>query len=1623
MHLKKLELYGFKSFANKTEFVFEPGVTAIVGPNGCGKCVDGRTLVTLDNGQRVKIEELVESAIKNSSKVEILEDGFCAYAESQNPQVFSLNPYNLKIETKPILAFVKRKAPPYLLHIKTRTGRQITTTTYHPFFTSSNTGIRSLPADQLKVGVKISLPRSLPVLKCNNHMAIEEMYESFTEKDLVYVPYSEKLDSFVRQVAENNGGLQKLAKRLGVGYNQIRSISSHQALNINIFSKILEGKSPDFLDMPYEIKSKTTGKMYLPTEITPHLARFLGYVISEGRNTDSNQVWFVNEDEAIVGDFVKTAKDAFGVETGVFEYKKGCKDAIIFSKPLCKFLERVFNIGIGEKSNQKSIPRQIFSASDEVVENFISSLFEGDAYLCVKQQRKNAKNVVYLEYSTASKQLAYDLSSILLRFGVQALIREKVKCATNTEKKIKRTYYSVYIYGLENLKHLIKHLHFIGYKKEKLFAIENLKCVSNPNLDLIPNINGIVKQLVKITEISIKRLRKICPKLVAYYENRCEVSRVGLREVLSIIEEHGQINNLAKLMLNHLRMLANSDVYWDEIIAIKKVNPPEWVYDLTIEGNHNFIADDFVVHNSNISDAIKWVLGEQSAKSLRGLEMKDVIFNGTVEKEPVNFTHISLTISNQAKILPVDYEEVTISRRLFRSGESEYFLNKTPVRLKDISELLMGTGIGVDNYFLMEQGKIDLILSSKPDDRRAIFEEASGITKYKSKKKEALNKLQLTEANLLRINDIIGEVQRQLNSIERQAQKARRYQKHFQRLKELELGVSGAELNDLETQRIALEEKSENIKLTQAQLASDIESISSKLKVLRQDVAQMDLDIAKLKDVSSEADNAAFRAKERIQLDQERVAELDAVIVDLASQLESGVSKKEGLKKQVELLIKEKESFCSQKETKEKFLQDKQDSLACLEKSIEEAQQIIANSKIDLLEKNAGHSRSKNELIKTAANISILLNRLNRLGIEKQNCVLGLNQAKDKAFLAEEDLNAQKEKVKALKQEAENIGVEYKKVQQDSSDLNGQYASAQKDLAVAQSRVVLLQDIIEKHCGFADSVRVFLSDPAIKDRPWYNDIHGALADLIACSENKDEVSSLAKRLESLANEKETNAQAAAGLISRLESASSQIHQEEICLENKQGVFQRSSEAFTKSKDELSVVELELDGLTEELERLRQEEDSFKAQAANLENALSQLEKTISSNQDWIQANLKEKEVVLVEIAKKKSEMDLFNQGRANLEASLNVLMESLNREDSLCQARAKQIEDSKAKIAGLKGEIQQLSGQHTAFAKKKVSIEKDLEAVTVSKKGLLGEVSQKEAEYGKLQKGLQDIEREAYSIQSQEAQISFEQQRIKDRIAQTYKIDLGSYKLIVQRDAQTLQPEPDFDINSARGEIEELKAKLDSIGPVNLDAMAEEAQLEERFAFMSGQRDDLLKAKASLLEAISKINKTTKEMFLDTFNKVQVEFRNFFKLLFAGGDTELFLVDEQDVLESGIEIVAKPPGKRLQNISLLSGGEKAMTALALLFAVFKVKPSPFCLMDEMDAPLDEANIDRFSRVLGEFTKDSQFIIITHNKKTITIADVIYGVTMEESGISKVVSVRFGERKKEDPAKEEAIVVS
>ncbi|MBU2103238.1 MAG: hypothetical protein KKF80_07555, partial [Candidatus Omnitrophica bacterium] len=771
MYLKELDIFGFKSFPEKTNLKFEPGITVVVGPNGCGKCLHPESLVCLADGTIVKIGELVERNIASSKKVALFDDGLSSLENEHNLKVFSLNPQTQKIEKRRIAAFVKRKSPPFLLKIRTHKGEEVITTHYHPFFTVENGSLKVLTAGELKEGIKIALPRVLNVDTGTCRLDATDVLRKFSVDDHVYVPYSGRLKELIYSQKELCGSWENLTTQRALSSGSILGVQSSQAVNAAQVTAVLDSDALSELS-PTSLKSRSNGYVGIPSCLDKNLARFLGYIISEGRTTLSNQVWFVNEDEDVISDFCAVSQKVFSVAPKVFSYKERAKDVIIFSSVLCKFLDRVFSVRHNGVSHEKVIPAQIFSAPREVVSEFISALFEGDAYLKNKFERN--RNNYYIEYATASRQLAYGLSTLLLRFGVQAVIREKRKCAANAVKKIKRTYYSVYIYGIDNLHKITPHLHFVGRKRKVLDAMKALSTKSNPNYDVVPGIHALMKQFTQSSGVSIKREKRHCPRLAAYYEGACLPSRQGILEVVDYLQRVSV--SCAAGLSERLNAFAMSDIYWDEIVCIEKIaRDTEWVYDLCVEDTHNFVANNFIVHNSNVFDGIKWALGEQSPKSLRGSKMEDIIFNGTDHYPALNYAEVTLTFLNDDKYLPIDYKEVSITRKLYRSGESEYYINKNIVRLKDIEELFMGTGIGESTYSFIEQGKIEIFLSYKPEDKRLIFDEASGIVKYKERKKETMRRLEEVDENLLRLEDIISEVKRQTRYLERQVEKARKY--------------------------------------------------------------------------------------------------------------------------------------------------------------------------------------------------------------------------------------------------------------------------------------------------------------------------------------------------------------------------------------------------------------------------------------------------------------------------------------------------------------------------------------------------------------------------------------------------------------------------------------------------------------------------------------------------------------------------------------------------------------------------------------------------------------------------------------------------------------------------------
>src|SRR5437764_2275656 len=849
MRLESITLHGFKSFGEKTVVKVLPGITGIVGPNGCGKCLQGGTPVLLADGRLVPIRTIVEEGLSRASTVHTLDDGVAALDAGQGPDVLSLDPVTLRLERRAIEAFIKRTTPPFLLKVRTRSGREITTTHYHPFFSLDGGGLKVLTAETLTAGVRIAVPRSLPVKVGVQESLADAVLASFTLKDRVYVPHSGSLEAWLRDARRKAGGWRRLGDSIGIEPQHLTNAQQGQPVRIGVVGRVARLHS--LVGVPVDsLASSHRGKrIRLPAEVDGRFARCLGYRSAEGRTTKGNQVCFVNSDQAVVAEYARLVRDLFGVEPRALRYKPKAIDVLVFSRPLCLLLERVFGIAIEGGSAAKAVPRQILTASDDVVGEFLSGLFEGDAYL--HEAMSKGRAMPYLEYVTASRWLAEDVCTLLLRLGLFPLLRPKRKFAANTRARRRRTYYAVYVYGVDQMRRLAAHVRFVGAKRERLDAAVALNVAANPNLDVIPGATALVREAVLASGLKVKAHRAMSPRLAAYVEGRCGPTRAGLAEVADLIEAHGASPDRAKPVLRRLRTLAESDVHWDEVVSVERVAPPEpWVYDLTVAETHNFVAANVIVHNSNISEAVRWALGEQSAKSLRGQRMEDLIFHGSASRKPVGLGEVELMFSNDGA-LSVPWTEVAVSRRLYRTGESEYFLNRNLARLRDILDLFAGTGANPRAYSVMDQDKLNHVLTAKPHERRVFIEEAAGIARYKQQRNETQGKLEQARQNLVRVRDVMDEVRRQLGSLERQAKKAQQYKGLQSERRELALGLVAADYATLTAQA--------------AQLATELAALRETEPVQRTRVAALAAREAQQREIIQASDHALSDLRQRVQ--------------------------------------------------------------------------------------------------------------------------------------------------------------------------------------------------------------------------------------------------------------------------------------------------------------------------------------------------------------------------------------------------------------------------------------------------------------------------------------------------------------------------------------------------------------------------------------------------------------------------------------------------------------------------------------------------------------------------------------------------------------------------------------
>ncbi len=921
---------------------------------------------------------------------------------------------------------------------------------------------------------------------------------------------------------------------------------------------------------------------------------------------------------------------------------------------------------------------------------------------------------------------------------------------------------------------------------------------------------------------------------------------------------------------------------------------------------------------TNIVDAAKWVLGAQSAKQLRGSRMEDVIFNGSKDRKPFGMAEVSITFDNSQGKLPIDFQEVKVTRRLYRSGESEYFINKAACRLKDITEMFMDTGLGVDAYSLMEQNKIDFILNSKPEERRAIFEEAAGIMRYKTKKEESLRKLERTKSNLLRISDIIGEIKKQIGSLDYQARKARQYQKNKEKIKSLDMKhLCGDYLvleNKMSDGRKILDKINDRLEDLNTRINNKDAGISSLRLNLQEKEESITITQEKIYSLSSEVN----RSEDRIQLGIERRKEIEEQAEGLKEDIKEISEKVETIERNFGSLEKAEKELALDLEGKEAVLHEKVDNL---DGRIEK----LKNLKTDIRDRMEEFIGLKGKITQIDAQTENLKSEEKNLGLRRERL------SRDEEIIKED----RKQVSLDLKNKTEQLD---------------KYIRKTRELSERKNPLI---EIVEKN----------ILNEKLKRK--FHEICNSMMGLTSLVSEYDET------LE--------------GTVGQIRKAVDEVKVQDDKYEAKiQPIIQ-----------ERNAVEKKIIGGTGRMQELEKEMDAVEKQVEESKALVSKIEAEAISTEEQIK-------VIQDEITEHKIACSVVNEKKVNLKAEFDRAQEDKKYSINMVNNKKNTIIDIGERIKEIEKNGVKAGESIAVFHKEQNVVEGTLGDIQNEKESIAIKIREEEGLLGELRKELSSIRSNSEQDRIRETQVKMQMEQITEKLSGNYDTTL--------EDALALFKKEELEVREGRededGVIDKLRRQIDSMGPVNLAAPEEYAKLDERYKFLKAQEEDLTVASEDLYKVIGKINSTSRENFEKTFNQVRENFRKIFTELFEGGNADIILVDNENMLESGIDILAQPPGKKFRNISLLSGGERALCAIALLFAIFLVKPSPFCILDEIDAPLDDANLERFKNMLKKFVPKSQFIMITHNKKTMGMADILYGITMEEFGVSKLISVKL-----------------
>ncbi|WP_027408164.1 chromosome segregation protein SMC [Anoxybacteroides tepidamans] len=1145
---------------------------------------------------------------------------------------------------------------------------------------------------------------------------------------------------------------------------------------------------------------------------------------------------------------------------------------------------------------------------------------------------------------------------------------------------------------------------------------------------------------------------------------------------------------------------------------------------------------------SNITDAIRWVLGEQSAKSLRGAKMEDIIFAGSDSRKPLNIAEVTLTLDNEDQFLPIDYQEVSVTRRVYRSGESEFLINQQPCRLKDIIDLFMDSGLGKEAFSIIGQGRIEEILSSKPEERRTIFEEAAGVLKYKIRKKKAEHKLIETQENLHRVNDILHELESQLEPLKIQASIAKDYLEKKEELETFEVALIAHEIEELHQQWANLSEQLSIHQQDEMSLSATLQKEEATVEQLRDQMTALDESIDGLQQVLLVVSEELEKLEGRKEVLKERKKNAAQYKKQLEEAIASFSDKKERL---VLTLEKELESLATiRKEMNEiqTELKEKQQTFSSYDVSVEEQMEKLKSDYIEIVHEQAS---LKNERSHLQALLEKLETKQAALAKENEKNLLERQHVRERHAALEEKYKqterALEERETLLREKSAQIAELKKEIEKKEAMLYQAYQYLQQ----TKSRKEMLEEMQHDYAGFFQGVKEVL-----KAREQLSGIHGAVVELIRVSSEYETAIEIALGGATqhivVANEEaaraaiqylKTNAYGRATFLPLNVIQSRTIPIEQLALVRNHpafvgvaseliaydsmyhavmshllgnvivttdlkganelarllhyryrlvtlggdvvspggamtggGVAKKTNSLLGRNR-ELETISDKLREMEEKTEQLERYVQKKKKEAAERETEMAELRNETEQCRFALQEIKSEWREVEWQERHMNERLALYDHEKAHDEQEMAQTREKM----IIVEKKLEQIEKTLAEIdeqmeqLALKKQDEQSSKEalQTAITEKKIAlaekqqllkhIEEKVEQIQLeqaetetqlqtAKEDLAALVSEMDSNHSgeeqlehlrkqKLQHKNETVEliasRREQRLQCQETLENLERELkekkrqykqltdiIKDEEVKLNRLDVELENLLARlREEYMLTFEAakekyplKMDANDARKKVKLIKRAIDELGTVNLGAIDEYERVSERYEFLTSQKSDLQQAKETLYQVIDEMDQEMKKRFFSTFQQIRSHFGDVFQQLFGGGRADLQLTDPDDLLNTGIDIVAQPPGKKLQNLSLLSGGERALTAIALLFSILKVRPVPFCVLDEVEAALDEANVHRYAQYLKRFSNQTQFIVITHRKGTMEEADVLYGVTMQESGVSKLVSVRLEDSK-------------